>query len=251
MLSKLVSNIDASMRRRQGIFEFCEDEDCIFRLKVTTAGEAPALVDAGLPADARVLELHFWNERLPELPLGGPDLAWANRARRATVSSLKKIAAYIQSEPDLQDITMCFGPETELLLTLMALSLAASILSAIMCLHPRLHAERGKTESMLKDEIGKRDQVEPIPARLSWFFGYLAQLDQERVARQLQNVDDLFAAEALAHEAAKFSRNVLQKHSWADRAFLFAGSSLVFLLLAAASYWWRIASSSCTLSGGV
>jgi hypothetical protein len=151
---------------------------------------------------------------------------------------------------DLQNITVCFGPETTLLLTLMALSLAASILSAIICLHPRLHAKRGKTESMLKDEIGKRDTAEPIPARLSWFFGYLAQLDQERVARQLQNVDDSFAAEALAHEAAKFSRNVLQKHSWADRAFIFASSSLIFLLFATASYWWRIASSSCTSGGG-
>jgi hypothetical protein len=152
---------------------------------------------------------------------------------------------------DLQEITVCFGTETTLLLTLMALSLAASILSAIICLHPRLHAERDKTESMLKDEIGKRDPAEPIPARLSWFFGYLAQFDQERVARQLQNVDDSFAAEALAHEAAKFSRNVLQKHSWADRAFLFASSSLILLLLATASYWWRVASSSCAGGGGV
>jgi len=151
---------------------------------------------------------------------------------------------------DLQAITVCFGPETTLLLTLMALSLAASILSAIACLHPRLHAERGKTESMLKDEIDKHDTVEPIPARLSWFFGYLAQLDQERVARQLQNVDDSFAAEALAHEAAKFSRNVLQKYRWADRAFVFAGSSLIFLLLATASYWWKISSSNYMCTGG-
>lgn len=151
---------------------------------------------------------------------------------------------------NLQAITVCFGPETTSLLALMALSLAASILSAITCLHPRLHAERGKTESMLKGEIDKRDTAEPIPARLSWFFGYLAQLDQERVARQLQNVDDSFAAEALAHEAAKFSRNVLQKHIWADRAFLFASSSLIFLLLATASYWWRIASSNYVCTGG-
>jgi len=151
---------------------------------------------------------------------------------------------------DLRDITVCFGPETTLLLALMALSLAASIVSAITCLHPRLNAERGKTESMLKDEISKRDTAEPIPARLSWFFGYLAQLDQERVARQLQNVDDSFASEALAHEAAKFSRNVLQKHRWADRAFLFASSSLIFLLLATASYWWRIALRSCMSAVG-
>lgn len=152
---------------------------------------------------------------------------------------------------ELKEITVCFGLETTLLLILMALSLAASILCAIICLYPRLHVEQSKTESMLKDERGKRDPVEPIPARLSWFFGYLAQLDPERVASHLQNVKDPFAAEALAHETAKFSRNVLQKHSWVNRAFLFASSSLIFLLLAAASYWWRVAFSSCTQGRGV
>ncbi|MBN1833073.1 MAG: hypothetical protein JW896_13280 [Deltaproteobacteria bacterium] len=153
--------------------------------------------------------------------------------------------AFTKAE-DLKEITKCFGPETTLLLALMALSLAASILSAITCLHPRLHAERGKTEWMLKTEIDKSDTAEPIPARLLWFFGYLAQLDQERVASQLQNVNDPFAAKALAHEVAKFSRNVFQKHRWADRAFLCASSSLIFLLLATASYWLRTAWSSCT-----
>jgi hypothetical protein len=155
---------------------------------------------------------------------------------------LSFITSQAFTEPaDLQEITVCFGPETTLLLALMALSLAASILSAIICLHPRLHAKRSKTELMLEYEIEKGETDAPVPARLSWFFGYLAQLDQERVARQLQNVDDSFAAEALAHEAAKFSRNVLKKHKWVDRAFLFASLSLISLLLATASYWLRAA----------
>lgn len=150
---------------------------------------------------------------------------------------------------DLQEITLCFGPETTLFLSLMVLLLAASILSAIYCLHPRLHGGGDKTDTMLKFEIDKRDAAEPIPARLSWFFGFLAQLDQERVARQLQNVDDSFAAEALAHEAAKFSRNVFKKHLWVDRAFLCAGLGLLFLLCATASYWLRVALTSCMYWG--
>lgn len=80
-------------------------------------------------------------------------------------------------------------------------------------------------------------------------FGHQAQLDEERVACQLQNVDDSFAAAALAHEAAKFSRNVRQKHKWADRAFLLASSSLIFLLLASASYWLRVLESRCSSAG--
>lgn len=150
---------------------------------------------------------------------------------------------------ELKVITECGGPLTTGLLILMAILLAASILSAIACLHPRLHAEQGKTEAMLKAEVGKCDAQAPIPARLSWFFGYLAQLDQERVANQLQQVDEAFADEALAHEAAKFSRNVYRKHIWADRAFLFAGSSLIFLLLASASYWWNFAACDFVLPG--
>jgi hypothetical protein len=151
---------------------------------------------------------------------------------------------------DLQGMQACLGPGATLLLALMALSLAASILSAIACLHPRLRAARGKTEAMLSDEKGRHDTAAPIPAPLSWFFGHLAELDQERVARQLQCADDAFAAEALAHEAAKFSRNVVQKHRWVDRAFLFAGASLIFLLLATAGYWWRVASGSTLCVGG-
>lgn len=150
---------------------------------------------------------------------------------------------------ELKVITECGGLTTIILIALMAVFLAASILSAIACLHPRLHTVRGETEEMLKEEIGKSDTTDPIPARLCWFFGYLAQLDQERVANQLKQVDDSFAEEALAQEAAKFSHNVLMKHRWVDRAFLFAGSSLIFLLLAAASYWWNFASCDFTCNG--
>lgn len=109
MLKKLIPKIDAWLRRRQDIFEFCEDRDCIFRLSITTAAEMPTVIHAGLPAEARVVELHLWNENMPKLPASGPDLAYAKRLRRATVSSLKNIAAYIQREPDMQDIKMLIG----------------------------------------------------------------------------------------------------------------------------------------------
>ncbi len=141
---------------------------------------------------------------------------------------------------ELRIIIDCGTAITATLLAIMATLLAASILSAIACLHPRLHSARGATEEILQVEKEKSSTDEHVPPRLGWFFGHLAQLNQERVAHHLQAVDDAFATEALAHEAAKFSRNVYQKHQWADRAFVFAGSSLLFLLLATASYWWQL-----------
>ena len=141
---------------------------------------------------------------------------------------------------DLKVITECGGTLTISLLALMGTFLAASVICAIICLHPRLVSRSIKSKSILEQEKVKNEPAEPIPARLLWYFGNLARLNQERVATQLQKVDEPFAIEALAHEAAKFSRNVWDKHTWVNRAFVFAGTSLILLLLAAASYWWSI-----------
>ena len=143
--------------------------------------------------------------------------------------------AFTKAE-DLAVIIKCSGPVTLSLLFLMVIFLAASILSAIGCLHPRLHAKSDQARELRKE--ARKGPTAPIPAKFSWYFGYLAQLNQDRVANQLMKVDGSFADEALAHEAAKFSRNVYRKHIWVDRAFLFAGLSLICLLIAAAFYWW-------------
>ncbi len=144
---------------------------------------------------------------------------------------------------DLKAITECGDGLTSSLLVLMGVSLAASVICAILCIQPRLVPQSNESKSTIEDEKDKKETDEPIPARLLWFFGNLAQLNQERVASQLQKVDEPFAIEALAHEAAKFSRNVLEKHRWVDWAFIAAGASLIFLLLAVTSYWWCISSS--------
>ncbi len=141
---------------------------------------------------------------------------------------------------DVQGVVGFFGQETVVLLALMALSLVASILCAIACLFPRLRAQRDPTQPLLEREAGRPHSEDALPAEISWFFGHLAQLDAKRVTRALQQVDDSLAARAMASQVALLSQNVRLKHEWVDRAFLFAGSSLVFFLLAAASYVVRV-----------
>ena len=72
------------------------------------------MVRAGEP----VLVLHLWNERMPRLPQGGPDLAWAVTTHRLFVSSLRSMARHLQASPELSGIvaifavTSLFNPES-------------------------------------------------------------------------------------------------------------------------------------------
>ncbi len=90
-----VRRFDAFVRRRQGIWEFTQDERCIFRLGWGRAPYSIYLADgtAVLRGDP-LLELHLWNERLPPMPPGGPDVAWAVRFVRLWRHSLELLAAY-------------------------------------------------------------------------------------------------------------------------------------------------------------
>lgn len=105
---RAVLAVDRSLRRAQGIFEFCEDDDCILRIAVT-ASEGRILLPHGvevLPKDP-IIDLHFWNERLPSLCQAGSSLAWAGIFRTRMRSSLRLLAEYVASSPDLRDVKAC------------------------------------------------------------------------------------------------------------------------------------------------
>jgi len=97
----LIRCFDALLRQAYGVFEFCDDEDCVLRLQIARAPHTLRLdsqvVDAGEP----VLVLHLWNEHLPPLPLAGPDLAWATRMGRLFIASLRAVARQMKHDPRL------------------------------------------------------------------------------------------------------------------------------------------------------
>jgi hypothetical protein len=112
----LVHGLDALLRRAYGVFEFCQEPDCLLRLQVGRAPRSLILEGQVVQAGEPVLLLHLWNEHLPRLPRSGPDLAWAKAAQRAFLRSLQAVAVYLQSQPELEHIA-AVGGVTALLFT--------------------------------------------------------------------------------------------------------------------------------------
>jgi hypothetical protein len=105
----LVRHFDALLRWVYGVFEFCDDEDAILRLQVTRAPHALPLGGHAADAGEPVLALHLWNEHLPALPTAGPDLAWAARARRLLIWSLRAVARQMRHDPRLAGVRAVGG----------------------------------------------------------------------------------------------------------------------------------------------
>ncbi len=105
----MVHGLDSLLRRQGGVQEFTQDEECILRIVLTTYDHDFELSDGTkVRAGDRICELHLWNEHLPRMPAGGPDLRWGVRFYRLAVESLRSLAAYLTTE-DLRDIVALGG----------------------------------------------------------------------------------------------------------------------------------------------
>jgi YkoP domain len=109
-LSRAVRGVDSLLRQRQGIEEFTDDEQCIFRISRVPAGRAVRLSDGTeIREGDPVLQLHLWNEHLPVMPSSGPSPAWAIRLKRRMRASLIAVAAYLERERMLDAVGALHG----------------------------------------------------------------------------------------------------------------------------------------------
>ena len=105
LLARAVRRLDAFLRRRQGIFDFSDDERCLLRVSVAAADEG-----FRFPGGSRIARgdavgvLHLRNEHLPVIPRGGPDLRWAGAMRRGMAMSLKLLADAVERDPRLRGL---------------------------------------------------------------------------------------------------------------------------------------------------
>jgi hypothetical protein len=105
ILRALVIGLDRWLRRRQGIVAFCQDPDCLLRISKATAPVTTVLSD-GIRVNAGdpIIELHFWNERLPRLPEGGVGLRWALWAGHRFARSLELLADHVVKDVRLSQV---------------------------------------------------------------------------------------------------------------------------------------------------
>jgi hypothetical protein len=105
--AEFIFALDGWLQRRQGVFEYTNKPDCIFRAQLGRLHSQVVLSDGtfGRPGD-QVIDLHLWNEQIPAIPVAGPSLAWGRRFSRCFVESLHELARFLMSEPELLDITI-------------------------------------------------------------------------------------------------------------------------------------------------
>lgn len=99
LVAPIIRSIDGVLRYYQGIFEFCSDNRCAFRLSFRTfprAHEWPdgTRVEAGVP----VGELHLWHEHLAGLGVA-QNFGFAREYRRRLLFSMRALAAHARCNP--------------------------------------------------------------------------------------------------------------------------------------------------------
>ncbi len=106
----LVRAFDRFLCRATGVFEFCDDPECLVRLQWARAPRDLALSDGTrVRTGAPVLMLHLWNEHLPHPGADGPDLQWAARVRRMLTYSFRQVARWLAERPEAHRVEAVGG----------------------------------------------------------------------------------------------------------------------------------------------
>lgn len=110
IFGRAVCGLDRLLRDHKGVYEFSDHPACLLRVAIIPAGESAILSDGTrIAPHERLADLHFWNERVPAIPAGGPNLAWAVRAQRRLELSLVELAKYLEARPELHDVRAIRG----------------------------------------------------------------------------------------------------------------------------------------------
>lgn len=105
----LIRGIDKKRRKQMGIFEFNGQNGCIFRARIRPVAEMPFIPkEIGL-IGAKVLDLHLWNEQVPPMPPGGPDLVYAKKLVHLATDSFRMLAEFVVRDPRAAQVAVVSG----------------------------------------------------------------------------------------------------------------------------------------------
>ena len=87
---------------------YSDDEKCILRCATSRSAGHFRLSDGAEiePGDC-VVDVHCWNERIPAMPKGGADIAWAHQVSGRLRYSVQLLAKALVTNPDLHAVRAC------------------------------------------------------------------------------------------------------------------------------------------------
>lgn len=80
----IIIKFDHFLSKLQGVKTFTDNPECILRYKLVRK------------KSNIFVELHLWNEHLPQIPLEGIDLFWGKRFQRLFFNSLKELLDFVE-----------------------------------------------------------------------------------------------------------------------------------------------------------
>lgn len=109
-LAEIIFALDSRLRRGHAVVEYSAHPSCVFRLEIGRAGRQLNMRDGTqIRAGQRIVHLHFWNEHIPPMPQNGPTIRWASTLQKSIAISLRELARFLASRPDLRDISVICG----------------------------------------------------------------------------------------------------------------------------------------------
>jgi hypothetical protein len=115
-----------------------------------------------------------------------------------------------------------------------ALCVLLSIGCATLCLWSRLgDAAVLRLIKKFNVDPGRKETYTP---HVAWWFGMIATLEPGNISEVINVADEQFEREALISEIILLSGNVLKKHRWVNRGWVFSAASLVSLVTAIGTY---------------
>jgi hypothetical protein len=109
LLQRFVRGIDAWLRGKQDFIEYSASPMCMLRVVISRAESEVTLSEGTVvhPGDP-IIDLHFWNERVPQTD-ANQGLAWGRRFGRQLTHSIAELAAAIDEHPRLRDAVAVRG----------------------------------------------------------------------------------------------------------------------------------------------
>ena len=106
-LDKIIFRLDRLLSRWLSVVEYTHDPTCILRITLGRLDQDFVLTDGTAGhAGERFIDLHLWNEHIPAMPKEGASIAWARQMSLCFQNSLRQLARYLASRPDLDDISL-------------------------------------------------------------------------------------------------------------------------------------------------